>query len=133
MPVRRTFMMRGIRKNMPVVWAGIMGFLLLVSGCPKPDRYKAGRYRASADGYGGPITVEAEFDGNALLTVSVVAEQETKDFGTMAITTLPGKMVEAQTYDVAAVSSATLTSEAIKAAVKDCMEQALVRQPAKDR
>ena len=53
-------------------------------------------------------------------------EHETKDFGAPAIDTLPGRIVEAQTHEVDAVSSATFTSEAIKAAVKSCVEQALV-------
>ena len=117
--------MRGISRKTPLIWTGCL--LLILSGCAKSGIYKAGTYMAGASGYGGAITVEVEFDSKSLLKVSVVEEHETKDFGTMAISTLPGRIVEAQTYDVDAVSSATVTSEAIKAVVKNCMEQAETR------
>jgi fumarate reductase flavoprotein subunit len=120
--------MRPVTKKILTALAGIACLLVILSGCSKPPGiYKAGSYTATMDGYGGGITVEVEFDGNSILSVKVVEENETKEFGTTAISTLPGSIVEAQTYDVAAVSSATVTSEAIKAAVKDCIEQALVK------
>ena len=117
-------------KNMTVVLAGFLCLGMVVFGrCKSPDKYKAGTYRANAAGYGGSIKVEAEFSGASLLSVRVAEETETKDFGILAISALPGRMVEAQTYDIEAVSSATITSEAIKAAVKNCMEQAVITQP----
>jgi fumarate reductase flavoprotein subunit len=104
---------------------------MVLFGCNKtPGAYKAGTYTASAAGYGGALRVEVEFDRNAILSVTVTEEHETKEFGPLAIGALPGRMVEAQTYDIEAVSSATLTSEAIKAAVKDCVEQAALKKPA---
>ncbi|MDR0709184.1 MAG: FMN-binding protein [Spirochaetaceae bacterium] len=108
--------------------AGLICLLVVLSGCDRsPDIYKAGTYTASAAGYGGPITVSVEFDRASILSVAVVEEHETKEFALMALGTLPGKIVEEQKYDVEAVSSASITSGAIKAAVKDCVEQALVK------
>jgi fumarate reductase flavoprotein subunit len=45
---------------------------------------------------------------------------------------LPGEIVEAQTYAVDAFSGATITSNAIMTAVKDCIDQAAVKQPVDD-
>jgi fumarate reductase flavoprotein subunit len=40
---------------------------------------------------------------------------------------LPKEIVEAQTYAVDAFSGATITSNAIKTAVEDCIKQATVK------
>jgi fumarate reductase flavoprotein subunit len=122
------------KKKSPGVPIGLICLLMVLSGCDKSsDIYKAGTYTASATGYGGPITVSVEFNRSSILSVDVVEENETKEFASMVIGTLPGKIADEQKYDVAAVSSATITSEAVKAAVKDCIEQALVKEPAKDK
>ena len=101
--------------------------LLLLSGCGGDDAapaYTAGTYTASAAGYSGDVTVQVEFDETSILSVTVTGQTETESIGGKAIEELPGKMVEAQTWEVDAVSTATVTSEAVKAAVKDCVEQA---------
>jgi fumarate reductase flavoprotein subunit len=122
---------RGKRLN---AQAGLVCLLVVLFGCTKtPGAYQAGTYTASAAGYGGALRVEVKFDRNAILSIAVTEEHETKEFGPLAIGVLPGRMVAAQTYDVEAVSSATLTSEAIKAAVKDCVEQAALKKPAVDQ
>ena len=99
--------------------------LSLLAGCAKSsDPYKAGTYTATAAGYAGDVTVEAEFDKDALLSVKVVNQEETPTIGGRAIEKLPDEMVKAQTWEVDAIATATVTSDALKAAVKDCMEQA---------
>jgi fumarate reductase flavoprotein subunit len=122
------------KKKSLAVPMGLICLLMVLSGCGKSsDIYKAGTYTASAAGYGGPVTVSVEFNRSSILSVSVIEENETKEFVAMVIGALPGKIVGEQKYDVAAVSSATITSEAVKAAVKDCMAQALVKESAKDK
>jgi fumarate reductase flavoprotein subunit len=73
-----------------------------------------------------------EFDHDSILSVRVVEENETKEIGGRAIETLPGEIVEAQTYAVDTFSGATITSNAIMTAVKDCIDQAAVKQPDDD-
>lgn len=89
--------------------------------------YKAGTYAAGAEGYEGGVTVEVEFDHDSILSVRIVEENETREIGGRAIDALPGEIVEAQTYDVDAFSGATITSNAIKTAVEDCINQAAVK------
>ena len=82
---------------------------------------------ASAEGYSGPVTVEVEFDGSSILSVHVLSHSETVNISDRAIDELPSRIVEAQTWDVDAVSSATFTSDAIREAVRDCLAQAALR------
>jgi fumarate reductase flavoprotein subunit len=96
---------------------------MLLAGC-KAAVYQAGTYRATEKGYGGDLTVEVEFDRSSILSVKVTRQNETLGFGDKAIEELPKKIVELQTVEVDAISSVTLTSETIKAAVKDCIRQA---------
>ena len=106
----------------------LLGALLLCAGCGKSgDIYTAGVYTASAEGYSGPVTVEVEFDGSSILSVHVLSHSETVNISDRAIDELPSRIVEAQTWDVDAVSSATLTSDAIREAVRDCLAQAALR------
>ena len=91
------------------------------------DIYTAGVYTASAEGYSGSVTVAVEFDGSSILSVHVLSHSETVNISDRAIDELPSRIVEAQTWDVDAVSSATFTSDAIREAVRDCLAQAALR------
>ena len=71
----------------------------------------------TADGRNGPVKVEVVADENEIYSVTVVAQTETDGIGSMAIEQLPDAIVEQQSILVDSVSSATVTSEAIKAAV----------------
>ena len=111
-----------------VLFSVLVGALLLCAGCGKSgDIYTAGVYTASAEGYSGPVTVEVEFDGSSILTVHVLSHSETVNISDRAIDEIPSQIVEAQTWDVDAVSSATFTSDAIREAVRDCFAQAALR------
>ena len=111
-----------------VLFSVLVGALLLCAGCGKSgDIYTAGVYTASAEGYSGPVTVEVEFDGSSILSVHVLSHSETVKISDRAIDEIPSQIVEAQTWDVDAVSSATFTSDAIREAVRDCLAQAALR------
>lgn len=97
----------------------------LLAGCgSKSERYKEGTYTATAEGHGGDMTVEVAFDKDSILSVKVTEQSETEWFFDLVTETLPERIVEAQTWEVDAVTSATITSNAIKTAVKDCIAQA---------
>lgn len=106
----------------------ILGSALLFSGCSKSgessDIYQAGTYTASAKGYGGDVTVEVEFDGGSILSVTIAEQSETESIASRALEKIPEQIVEAQTSKVDAITSATVTSNAIMTAVADCIQQA---------
>ncbi|KZU21551.1 Fumarate reductase flavoprotein subunit [Lactiplantibacillus plantarum] len=78
----------------------------------------------SDDGIGGQVVVRITYVDQQLTHVEVVEQHETGEVGGQAVAELPAKMVAANTYDVDAVSGASVSSRAIKAAVKDALSQA---------
>ncbi len=56
--------------------------------------------------------------------IQIGDNKEMPDLGGKAIDELPDEMVKGQTYEVDAVSGATITSNGIKDAVARCLEQA---------
>ena len=71
-----------------------------------------------AQGYGGTLKVRVTVDGDKLTRVEVTSHHETQGVGTRAIDALPEAMASAGTWDVDTVSGATVTSNAIKEAVR---------------
>lgn len=87
--------------------------------------YKAGTYKASAQGMGGPVQVEVEFTDSAIKTIRIVGQvKETPGIGTTALEKLPPQIVDNQSLGVAAISGATKSSSAVLTAVADCVRQA---------
>jgi len=77
----------------------------------------------SNDGIGGQIIVRITVMDDQLTNVEVVEQSETGEVGGKAVAELPAKMVAANTYDVDAISGASVSSRAIKAAVKDALSK----------
>ncbi len=93
-----------------------------------------GTYEGSAQGQNDKVVVAVTVSENAIEKVEVVAHQETPGIGAplteeglegdTPIAVLPQRIVDAQSYNVDAVSGATITSFAIKNAVKAALEAA---------
>ncbi len=78
-------------------------------------------YEGTAEGYGGELRVEVTMDGDTIVSVEVVEHSETPGLSDPAIENVARRIVEANSTDVDAQSGATVTSEAIKAAVQDAL------------
>ena len=74
-------------------------------------------------GMGGDVKVIVTMDGDRITSIQVVEEQETPGIGTMAFEQIPDAIIAGQSADVENVAGATLTSEALKAAVRDALSQ----------
>ena len=86
--------------------------------------YKAGTYEASADGRNGPVKVSVTFTADAIEKVEITEHTETDGISDPAINDIPTAIVTYQSLGVDAISGATITSDAILAAVADCVTQA---------
>ena len=87
--------------------------------------YKEGSYRVTLPGLESDVTVVLTFDGNNRITaVGINASGETPELGGAAASQLAGAILAAQGADVEAVAGATVTSEAIINAAKECLDQA---------
>lgn len=87
-------------------------------------KFKAGTYEGTAKGFGGDIVATVKLSDNKIEEITVVGDSETDGIGTVAVETLPALMVEKQTTAVDVVSGATVSSNAIIAAVNSALESA---------
>lgn len=85
-----------------------------------------GVYQDSANGYGGKITVKVTVKNGKIANVEEVSQTETKSFYDNA-KCLYKKIVDYGTADVDSVSGATLSSNGIKGATKNCLSQAAAK------
>ena len=93
-----------------------------------PVAMTPGVYTATVKGHNGDMTVEVTVTETAITDVKVASHKETFAIGAGAfycpVDKLPALIVENQTVAVDTIASATVTSNAIKAAVRDCLTQA---------
>ncbi|MDF7639346.1 FAD-dependent oxidoreductase [Lactobacillus sp. ESL0791] len=85
---------------------------------------KDGTYNDQADGHGGPIKVAVTVQNGKIFQVKIIAQSETNGIADSPLAQLPPKIVQQQTYDVDAISGASMTSAGIKNAVKKALVQA---------
>ncbi|HWR21935.1 MAG TPA: FAD-binding protein [Feifaniaceae bacterium] len=74
-------------------------------------------------GIGGKLVVHVKMDADKIASVEVVSQSETEGIADKALEQIPAAIVAAQSTEVDAVSGATVTSEAIKAAVADALSK----------
>ncbi|MBR6208839.1 MAG: ammonia-forming cytochrome c nitrite reductase subunit c552 [Oscillospiraceae bacterium] len=75
----------------------------------------------TAPGRNGDVTVQVVADQNAIYSIKVLSHKETDGVGTPAVDKIPVSVYEAQSLSVDAVSGATITSDAIRAAIADAL------------
>lgn len=76
------------------------------------------------DGIGGRVVVRVTLsDDHKLANVEVLEQSESEDVGLKAMAELPKQMVAKNTVDVDSVSGASVSSQALKAAVKDALKK----------
>lgn len=123
-----------LRKAAALALTGALTLGLLAGCTQKPTEttppsgeagiYTPGNYKSSAKGYGGQVTVNLTVDANHITAVTIDGPDETPAIGGEAIKSLPDAIKAADSAEFDAVSGATLTSDAVKEAVADCLSQA---------
>ena len=97
---------------------------IMVGATAEELTFTPGTYTATVNGNVGPITVETVFSEHAIDSVTVVSHNETRIISTPAIERMPKAIVENQSLAVDAISSCTVTSNAILFAVRQCATEA---------
>ena len=120
---RRDFLKGMAAGAMGIAAAGVLG------GVEAPRahaeaKYTPGTYSATAKGIASDVKVTMEFSESEILSVKIDAAGETPELGGKAAPVLEQAILDAQGVDVDAVSGATVTSDAVKKAVADCISQA---------
>ena len=106
---------------------GLSGFTSPLSETPhREEIYKAGFYWSVARGMGGETTVGTTFSAYEILSVEIIDgyDDAERPAVALALEALPAAIVAANSPEVDGVSGATYTSDRIKAAVRENMEQA---------
>lgn len=75
-------------------------------------------------GRNGALSVAVTLEGDTITDIQVTAHTETVAIGTEAVSQMPGRILAAQSVEVDSVAGATITSAAIKLAVKDALKTA---------
>ena len=83
-----------------------------------------GEYVTKAMGHEDWVYVTTVFKDGAIAKCEVTAHEETMGIGNYGAARVPGRIVEAQSLNVDSVSGATVTSNAVKSAVKEAIVQA---------
>ncbi|WP_242871978.1 MULTISPECIES: FMN-binding protein [unclassified Ruminococcus] len=97
----------------------------VVTEPPAPEYiYNDGTYTDTAYGYDGLVHVTITIENDIITSLTAFSEEEEPDFFNMAYETIANAILKSQSTDVDAVSGATYSSNAIKKAVKKCLEQA---------
>lgn len=90
----------------------------------KEGGFTPGTYEGTAKGFGGEIQAKVVVSADKIESIEVTGDSETEGIGTIALENLPEVMMESQTPYVDAVSSATVTSNAVIQAVASALENA---------
>lgn len=86
--------------------------------------FTPGTYTATARGIASDVTVTCTFDETMMTEIEIDVSGETAGIGADIGNEMREKILTAQSCNVDSVSGATITSDAVKAAVADCMSQA---------
>ena len=116
---RRSFLKGALVGTASVAAAGLMGGMALAEG-----KYTPGTYSASAKGIASDVTVTMTFDADAITDVQIDVSGETPSIGGLIGEDMAKAILDAQSADVDAVTSATVTSDAIRTAAAACISQA---------
>lgn len=92
---------------------------------PAVGTYTPGTYSATATGFGGDVTATLTIGPNGGIDdVTLDGPNETPTVGGQALPTLREQVLSAQSAEIDGVSGATLTTNAVKDAVGQAVEQA---------
>ncbi len=111
--------------------AGAAGLIALgMGGAALADEdaksiYTAGTYSAQAKGI-GTVSVEITCDADAITDVVVDTSSETEGIGRPLGDQFANQVLSSQQAQIDSVSGATVTSNAVQAALNDCLAQALL-------
>ncbi len=100
----------------------VLSLLMAASMVACGSDVKEETFEASASGFGGEVAVKVTFKGEDITKVEVSGPNETSGIGSNAVEQLPAKIEEADSADVDVISGATITSEAIKSAVRKAIK-----------
>lgn len=117
---RRDFLKGAAAGAFGLATAGILGSLGKASA---EGIYTPGTYTATAQGM-GTVKMTAVFDANSIVSIDLDLAEETPAIGQAAKDAIIEQLLGAQGTDIDGVSSATITTNAAKSCLEQCIAQA---------
>ncbi|MBR2697493.1 MAG: FAD-dependent oxidoreductase, partial [Clostridia bacterium] len=107
------------------LFAIALSVAMLLTMCAVPALAEGDRITATGVGQGidGDVVVQVEADATTIYDVQVLEQNETPGLGSVAAEQLPGKIVEANSIAIDGISGATVTSDAIKDAIRQALTE----------
>lgn len=96
----------------------------VIASAEEKGKYTPGTYSATAKGIASDVVVTMTFDAESITDVSIDVSGETPDIGGKIGDQVAQAILDAQGVEIDAVSGATVTTDAIRAAAADCISQA---------
>ncbi len=118
---RRTFLKGAAATAVAAAFAGVTGL-----DAPKAKAaaaYTPGTYTATATGM-GTVTMTATFSEDAITDIVLDVSQETPEIGQAAAEEIRNQLLAAQSAEIDGVSGASLTSQAARECLNNCIAQA---------
>lgn len=119
------------KKKLTAIFICVFAIVLTACGTKEKNynisdsgSWKDGTYTETVKGKKGNFDVTVIISEGKISDIQIGDNKETPNLGGKAITELPAEMIKGQTYEVDAVTGATITSNGIKDAVARCLEQA---------
>ena len=81
-------------------------------------------FEAASAGFGGEVKVTLNIEDGKIVDAAVVGDGETPGIGAAALEPLAAQLKEAGNAEIAGVTGATVTSDAVKAAAAAALAQA---------
>ena len=94
------------------------------SAASAPTSTVSGSFVGVGSGMGGDVRVEVALDQGRIVGIRPLRNNETPGLTDLSIRLMPQEMIANQSYEVDVVTGATMTSMALKSAVKDALETA---------
>ena len=117
---RRDFLKGAAAGAFGLATAGILGGMGKASA---EGIYTPGTYTATAQGM-GTVKMTAVFDANSIVSIDLDLSEETPSIGQAAKDAIIEQLMNAQGSDIDGVSSATITTNAAKNCLEQCIAQA---------
>ena len=117
---RRDFLKGAAAGAFGLATAGILGGMGKASA---EGIYTPGTYTATAQGM-GTVKMTAVFDANSIVSIDLDLAEETPSIGQAAKDAIIEQLMNAQGTDIDGVSSATITTNAAKTCLEQCIAQA---------
>lgn len=83
-----------------------------------------GTYQAQAQGNNGPVEISMTVSGGKISDIQIVNHEETDGIYNVPFEIIPPQVIQYQSLAVDAVGGATVSSNALKTAISDCIRQA---------